>query len=217
LANDKLDTGQFDGSADPNPGGRLGWGWHLSIGGMDLPPQGGSRPPAPQNTNNLGEYMGLISLLEDYIAQGGKGPLEVRGDSQLVIKQVLKEYKCRTPHLVPLLARVHALVRQIPGGVRFVWVRRSLNAVADAAAAGGGPKQDGSFRESWANQTELGKQMGLSAVAVGRKLKELGLRDAQGAATDAALRDGYCKSTPLKNGTPFFMWNVRKVTALLGK
>jgi hypothetical protein len=99
--------------------------------------------------------------------------------------------------------------------VRFVWVRRNQNTKADAAASGRGSEQEASFRDSWGNQTELGKRVGLSAVAVGKKLKELGLRDAHGAATDIALRDGYCKATPLKDGTPFFMWNIRKVMQLL--
>ena len=210
------DLGHFDGSADPNPGGRLGWGWHLRVGGVELSPRQGELPAAPENTNNRGEYMGLISLLEDYIARGGQGPLEVRGDSQLIIKQALREYKCSSEHLRPLLARVHSLQGQIRGGVRYVWVRRDRNTVADRAASGGGATRQGGFRENWGNQTELGKKAGMSAIEAGRKLKELGLRDERGIATPIALREGYCKATPLKDGTPFFMWNVEKVLRLWG-
>lgn len=212
--NEKCDLGHFDGSADPNPGGRLGWGWHLRIGGVELSPQQGELPAAPENTNNRGEYMGLISLLEDYIARGGQGPLEVRGDSQLVIKQALREYGCSSAHLRPLLDRVHSLEGQIQGGVRFVWVRRDRNTIADAAASGGGATRHGGFRDNWCNQTDLGKRVGMSSVEVGRKLKELGLRDERGIATEIALHEGYCKATPLRDGTPFFMWNIQKVLQL---
>jgi ribonuclease HI len=184
------------------------------MGGVDLPPQGGSAPPDPANTNNRGEYRGLIALLEDYIAQGGRGPLKVRGDSQLVIRQVREEYSCRTPHLVPLLERVWALAEQIPGGVDFEWVRREQNARADAAASGGKP-QEGRFRDNWANQTELGRRFGMSPAQLGRALKELGLRDQGGIATPQALEGGYCTSTPLRNGTPFFMWHIERVSRLL--
>ncbi|NJL67823.1 MAG: hypothetical protein HC894_15705 [Microcoleus sp. SM1_3_4] len=65
------------------------------------------------------------------------------------------------------------------------------------------------------NQTALGKQFGLSAVAIGKKLKELGLRGENGKPTDRALSEEYCKSTPLKDGTPFFMWHKKKVSELM--
>jgi hypothetical protein len=71
------------------------------------------------------------------------------------------------------------------------------------------------FTDVWANQTALGKQFGLSAVAMGKKLKELGLRTEDGNPTEQALTEGYCTSTPLKDGTPFFMWNRQKVEELM--
>lgn len=71
------------------------------------------------------------------------------------------------------------------------------------------------FADTWANQTTLGRQFGLSAVAMGKKLKELGLRGEDGYPTEFALSEGCCKSTPLKDGTPFFMWNRQKVEGLM--
>jgi hypothetical protein len=71
------------------------------------------------------------------------------------------------------------------------------------------------FADVWVNQTTLGKQFGLSAVAIGKKLKELGLRSEDGKPTDRALSEEYCKSTPLKDGTPFFMWHKQKVAELM--
>ncbi len=71
------------------------------------------------------------------------------------------------------------------------------------------------FTEIWANQTDLGKQFGLSAIAMGKKLKELGLRDEDGNPTTLALGNGYCTPTPLKDGTPFFLWNRQQVEELM--
>lgn len=71
------------------------------------------------------------------------------------------------------------------------------------------------FSDIWVNQTILGKKFNLSAVAIGKKLKELGLREANGTPSTKALEEGFCKSTPLKDGTSFYMWHKSKVAALL--
>ena len=78
-----------------------------------------------------------------------------------------------------------------------------------------GKKGHQKFADLWANQTSLGKQFGLSAIAMGKKLKELGLRGENGNPTVQALIEGYCTSTPLKDGTPFFMWNRQKIEELM--
>ena len=76
-------------------------------------------------------------------------------------------------------------------------------------------KKQEKFRDIWVNQSTLGKAFNLSAVAIGKKLKELELRQADGTPTAKALSEGYCKATPLKDGTPFFMWHQAKVKSLL--
>jgi len=48
------------------------------------------------------------------------------------------------------------------------------------------------FTDIWANQTNLGKQFGLSPIAMGKKLKELKLRGEDGNPTAQALCQGYC-------------------------
>jgi hypothetical protein len=78
-----------------------------------------------------------------------------------------------------------------------------------------GKKGQQKFTDVWANQTNLGKQFGLSAIAMGKKLKELGLRGEDGNPTAQALAEGYCTATPLKDGTPFFMWNRQQVEELM--
>jgi len=83
-----VDQLYFDGSAEPNPGGRMGAGWRLVY--TDRPQVSGASewPAACDNTNNRAEYLALIGALEHYLASGRTGPLQVQGDSQLVINQM---------------------------------------------------------------------------------------------------------------------------------
>lgn len=69
------------------------------------------------------------------------------------------------------------------------------------------------FKQTWKTQTELGKSFGLSAIAVGKKLKEWGLKNLDNTATEIALSEGYATNTPLKNGTPYFLWNKDLISA----
>jgi hypothetical protein len=71
------------------------------------------------------------------------------------------------------------------------------------------------FRDIWVNQTELGRHFGMSAVAIGKKLCEVGLRTEQKDPTERAKTEDYCRFTPMKDGTPFYLWNKEKVAALL--
>ena len=74
------------------------------------------------------------------------------------------------------------------------------------------------FNQIWSNQTNLGKRFGLSAIAVGKLLVEEGLKDQKTkSATEKAIKEGYAKDTPLKDGTPYFMWNIEKVRPLIEK
>lgn len=73
------------------------------------------------------------------------------------------------------------------------------------------PHKEKPFNKIWKNQTDIGIIFGLKPIAVGKTLKALGLKDKNGA-TQKAIDQGFAKSTPLADGTPFFMWNVEKVT-----
>src|SRR5260370_38282466 len=71
------------------------------------------------------------------------------------------------------------------------------------------------FRELWVNQTELGQHFGMSAVAIGKKRREVGLRTEQKEPSERAKTEGDCRFTPMKDGTPFYLWNKEKVAGLL--
>lgn len=69
-------------------------------------------------------------------------------------------------------------------------------------------KSGNKFKSTWKNQKEIGLIYGRSAVAVGKALIELGLRDAvTKSPTSLALSEGIAQSTPLRDGTQFYLWH----------
>ncbi len=76
------------------------------------------------------------------------------------------------------------------------------------------------FSDIWATQTQLGNMFNLSAKELGQKLNELELRtysteQHKHVPTGYAIDNGFCTSTPLKHGIPFYMWQREKVSLLL--
>ena len=66
-------------------------------------------------------------------ADRGVTSLEVRSDSELLVKQMLGVYRVKNPGLQPLHGRARLLAARI-GRVRFRHVRRELNKEADRLA-----------------------------------------------------------------------------------
>jgi hypothetical protein len=76
------------------------------------------------------------------------------------------------------------------------------------------------FSDIWATQTQLGNMFNLSAKEIGHKLNELELRtysveQHKYIPTQTAINNGFCTSTPLKHGVPFYMWHRKKVSLSL--
>lgn len=72
-------------------------------------------------------------------------------------------------------------------------------------------KSKNKFKATWKNQKEIGLIYGKSAIAVGKALVELGLKDSSTKnPTTTALSEEIAKSTPLKDGTPFYLWHKTK-------
>ena len=90
-------------------------------------------------TNNIAEYTALIEALKHARKLGAK-ILEVRSDSQLLIRQMRGEYKIKHPNIVPLAEEVRRLLGNFER-VEFIHVPREQNKLADhlakAAAKGG--------------------------------------------------------------------------------
>lgn len=85
----------------------------------------------PDDTVNTAEYNGLIEGMKKAL-ELGVTDLEVIGDSQLVIYQVLGKYKCKQPHLKELLVEAHQIARKFDS-ITFEWKRRVHNE-ADAVS-----------------------------------------------------------------------------------
>lgn len=65
----------FDGSCEPNPGGRFGLGYIIQFADGRAPIEGGQEIAASRaNTVNTAEYQALITGLRAYAEAGGSGP-----------------------------------------------------------------------------------------------------------------------------------------------
>jgi ribonuclease HI len=63
-------------------------------------------------TNNVAEYSGLLAAL-DYAVREGHTSVKVLSDSELLVRQMLGEYKVKNPALKELYDRAQALVRKL--------------------------------------------------------------------------------------------------------
>ena len=84
------------------------------------------------NTNNVAEYGGLLAALR--IARDeGVTELEIVSDSQLLVRQMLGEYRVKHPNLVPLFLEAQTMRRKF-AGFRIRHVLRAENKEADRLA-----------------------------------------------------------------------------------
>ncbi|MGP8322223.1 MAG: ribonuclease HI family protein [Methanosarcinaceae archaeon] len=129
-----MDTLNFDGSCDRNPGGRMGFGWVFRLNGQ-LINGSDQQTPGSGNTNNVAEYTALKKGLEHYIRQNGKGPLLVKGDSKLVINQMAGKWKISNTALRKLATQINKFIDKHGLKVKYEWIPRENNRVADNLAA----------------------------------------------------------------------------------
>jgi ribonuclease HI len=80
-------------------------------------------------TNNVAEYTGLIIGLEE-AQRRAIDEIEVRMDSQLVVRQMAGIYRVRHPNMVPLAKRARELYESFERR-SIIHVRREQNAEAD--------------------------------------------------------------------------------------
>ncbi|ARS90595.1 ribonuclease HI [Natrarchaeobaculum aegyptiacum] len=118
----------FDGAARGNPGpAAIGW---VIVTGNGIVAEGSER--IGRATNNQAEYEALIAALEaarDY----GYDELHVRGDSELIVKQVHGEYNTNNPTLREKRVTVHELLRAFDEWT-LEHVPRDVNEHADELA-----------------------------------------------------------------------------------
>jgi ribonuclease HI len=80
-------------------------------------------------TNNVAEYSALVAGLSRAV-EVGVGELEVRSDSELMVKQMRGEYRVKNRDLQSLFLDASRAAREI-GRVTYTHVRREHNELAD--------------------------------------------------------------------------------------
>jgi probable phosphoglycerate mutase len=116
-----------DGGARGNPG-PAAWAFVLEAeDGTVLDARGEAIGVA---TNNVAEYRALLAGLERAV-EAGVDDLDVLSDSELMVKQMLGEYRVKNRALQELSLEAARLARLV-GTVRYRAVRRESNVLADS-------------------------------------------------------------------------------------
>ena len=116
----------FDGACRGNPG-PMGIGAVLMENGKKVKE---ISKRLGKGTNNIAEWSALIEGLKMAKAHGCR-EVEVRGDSQLIIKQITGRYRVKSENLIPLYDEAKRLTASF-GKISFKWVKRDNNALTDA-------------------------------------------------------------------------------------
>ena len=122
-------TAFFDGGARANPG-PAGYGVYI-VGddGQVLAELSGSLGIA---TNNIAEYNGLLAALR-YANEHGHRIVRIKSDSELLVKQMIGQYRVKNAGLQALFQQAQSLARTLER-VAYEHVRREQNKDADRLA-----------------------------------------------------------------------------------
>lgn len=82
-----------------------------------------------QATNNVAEYQGLIRAVQAAVELGAT-ELLIHSDSELMVRQVLGQYRVKSEDLRPLYQQAMTLLRKVPKWT-LTHVRREKNQRAD--------------------------------------------------------------------------------------
>ncbi len=116
-----------DGGSRGNPGPAA---WGFVIFNSDGGELARGAEKIGRATNNVAEYSAVIAGLERAVALELE-ELEVRLDSQLVVRQLTGRYKARHPKMAELRDRALRLARGIKK-IRYIHIPREQNKLADA-------------------------------------------------------------------------------------
>lgn len=131
----------FDGSCEPiNPGGRMGYGFVVYYEGELVYKEGGTYRdmsiPESSTTNNLAEYGAFISLLRWLMHRGlQNAPIEVYGDSSMVINQMFYGWKIKNGAYKKLALEAREELKNFTD-ISGDWIPRESNEEADNLSKG---------------------------------------------------------------------------------
>lgn len=132
----------IDGGARGNPG-PAGYGVRIEDGDGQLLDE--FYAGLGTATNNVAEYNGLLAALR-YAVKHGYANVQIRADSELLVKQMRGEYRVKNEGLKPLFLEACSLVRKI-GHVTFTHVPREQNKEADRLSNLGMDEAESRLRE----------------------------------------------------------------------
>ena len=126
----------FDGLCEPvNPGGIATYGYVIKDEEALIREECGVVGAGYRGddvSNNVAEYKGLIKGLKWILENGMREKeLKIRGDSQLVVKQLKGEYRVKAPRIIPLYEEAIILLQEFES-YSIEWVPREENEIADS-------------------------------------------------------------------------------------
>jgi ribonuclease HI len=119
-----------DGASRGNPG--------LAGGGVYICDQDGNEISSlkqyfGETTNNQAEYRAFLMGLEEAKRLGVRN-MEIRADSELLVRQINGQYRVKDPNIKPLFERAKALLAQGFSSVQVRHILRGENKKADQLA-----------------------------------------------------------------------------------
>lgn len=124
----------FDGSCWPNPGGSIGYGFHIiDKEDNDLHADSGYYPNDKINTSsNVAEYMALIAGMEWLINNNfSNEPIRVFGDSMMVINQMTGNWGINEGFYTEYAKKARKIRLEHFRRSGWIWIPRDLNGRAD--------------------------------------------------------------------------------------
>lgn len=125
-------SGYFDGACAPtNPTGHIGIGCVIGFNKKIVHQISDYKAAAPENSNNLAEYMALNRLLDYFIAVGATNKkIIICGDSLLVIRQMQGDWRINEGAYVQTAYICKGKVKLF-SDISFKWIPREQNTAAD--------------------------------------------------------------------------------------
>lgn len=132
----------FDGSCLPkNPGGIAGYGWRLvDMEGNEITFDRGEVCRGEGATNNIAEWAAVRNGLRFLKENHWSGEIEILGDSQLVIRQLLGEYRVKKETLVPYHTECTTILKDWIWTA--TWIPREQNSECDRLSKHGNESKD---------------------------------------------------------------------------
>ena len=146
----------FDGGCRNNPKGPAGYGYCIKLSSGEELIKGYGYMSGKRSSNYM-EYAGLIEGLTWALRLNFKS-LEIRGDSELILKQVSGEYRVDNPRLKECFDQVQNMMTGYQGkDVEFTLKRisRDQNNVCDALANKGMDRKENKTGINWENVNSM--------------------------------------------------------------